>query len=452
MTEQSPKSSSHLDRIWPWRPFVRLSLISALGPGLAYAFFLGLGPAVGLSVGRWYPALVQVHAYVMLMGWGVGMILGVALHFLPRLRGAKELVWRAAVPAGFWSYSIGILLRAAGQSGLSILLAPLKWLNWVVAIGAVMQMLGLALLLAILVKTFRTGPPLSKRKGFLQILPVLGVALFALILAHIVWAWAVLDPLFGGRSLELLSPRLHRLGAEFVLFGGVVAVSVAMSARLFPLSFRIRQSSQRGIRVTAGLILAGIVLALLRIEGVSAVCYTAGILTGTFSIRVLHPRAPFKADKVPYRFSSDPSGTGVLTAYLWAVFAAMLLAVYAWVGILGGDIGSVEQTRILALHAMGLGFMTLLIVSVGWAMLPGFAGESPRGRKWIWSAIIICNIGVALRVVPGSLSQFLAIPEIVQAHVLACAGLTAWLGLAAFAVALHKSFNGSQEDQSSCRA
>lgn len=427
---------------------MRLSLISALGPGLLFAFLLGLGPTIGLPVGRWYPSLVQVHAYVLLMGWGMGMILGVALHFLPRLRGSK-LVWPSLVRPGFGMYAGGLLLRALGQPLLSIASSqPMGTiLSAGIVLGVFLQAVGLAVLLLILVMTFRAGPPLKKRKGFMQILPALIVAMLALALAHGTWLSAFISQVLWGEPLSLLSPRLHRLGSELILLGGVFCVSMAMSARLFPLSFRIRQASAPGIRVAASLIGLGMILGLLQLEGASALGYAAGIFAGSFSIRVLHPRAPFKADKEPYLFRNDPSGTGVLTAYIWGVVAAILLGAYAWAGIVRGDAGSLEHARILALHAMGLGFMTLLIVSVGWAMLPGFAGQSPRGRKWIWSAIFLCNIAAAFRVVPGAISLFQPISSAVQAHALACAGIFAWLGIGAFTVALRKSFKrpGSED-------
>src|SRR5690606_3397052 len=54
----------------------------------------------------------------------------------------------------------------------------------------------------------------------------------------------------------------------------------------------------------------------------------------------------------------------------------------------------------LAIHAVGAGLMSLLILGVAPIMLPGFGGAKPTGDKWIWAAMIAGNIAVFLRVLP----------------------------------------------------
>jgi uncharacterized protein involved in response to NO len=85
--------------IWP--PFVRTAVGLALTPGFGLGGMLFAAPALGLPVGAWWPAAAQVHAHVQLFGWAGLMVLGVAFHFLPRLRG-RPLAHRERAPAVLW--------------------------------------------------------------------------------------------------------------------------------------------------------------------------------------------------------------------------------------------------------------------------------------------------------------------------------------------------------------
>ena len=59
--------------------------------GLGAGFGIGAGSftavTLGLPVGAWWAALTQAHGHAQLFGFAGLMVFGVALHFLPRLRG-----------------------------------------------------------------------------------------------------------------------------------------------------------------------------------------------------------------------------------------------------------------------------------------------------------------------------------------------------------------------------
>src|ERR671933_2296764 len=94
-------------------PFVwaATALAVVAGFGLGGALFAALlGPRPGL----WWPAAAQAHGHVQLFGWAGLMVLGVGLHFLPRLRGAALAApwltrWVLALVAG------GLVVRLVAQ-------------------------------------------------------------------------------------------------------------------------------------------------------------------------------------------------------------------------------------------------------------------------------------------------------------------------------------------------
>src|SRR5215469_5671259 len=67
------------------RPWVAASCALGLGAGFLLAAILSIIQALELPMGLWWPAVVQTHGHVQLFGWAGLLVLGVALHFLPRL-------------------------------------------------------------------------------------------------------------------------------------------------------------------------------------------------------------------------------------------------------------------------------------------------------------------------------------------------------------------------------
>lgn len=439
----------------PWLRFVRLALLSALLPGFGLATLMVSAWIFGFSSGLWYLTAIQTHAFALLMGWGGAMIFGVALHFLPRLRGVK-LVHLEWVSVFFWLLALGLTARIVGQPLLA-LLAPAQgtgttaWLNGVIAGGLALQALGMMGLLAILVVTFRGGRPLEKNKGFQQIAPLLIVAALALILAQGTWCWGAATTLVQGRSLVLLPVRSQSVAVDLMLFGFVAAIGIAMSSRLFPLTFRTQLPHPRGLQVAAWVLGSGVVLTTISgllpawapagvtMESWAGIFYAGGFFSGAFAVRIFQARKPIKDTQIPYRIWEDPAGIGVVSAYFWMVVAAGLLLLAPWAQA-GGEVLAPLAQKNLPRHALGLGFMTLLIVSVGWKMLPGFTGGQPRARPLLWTAVLLGNLAVLLRILPVFFSGVTVSGRTWSDLLFPFAGLSALAAIFAFAMALHFSF------------
>ncbi|MEO6992937.1 MAG: hypothetical protein ABI273_04880 [Lacunisphaera sp.] len=441
------------DRLW--LRFVRLSLLCALVPGFSLATLMVSAWLFGQSPGLWYLAAIQTHAFALLTGWGGAMILGVALHFLPRLRGVK-LVRPEWVARLFWLLAIGLTCRIVGQPLLALLVptgprAAVAWLNAVIAVGAVLSALAVVGLLAVLITTFRAGPPLGKNHGFKQIAPLLMVAALALSLAQLVWAWGAAASLVQGRSLAVFPAGVQELAVDLMLFGFIAAIGVAMSSRLFPLTFRIKLPQPRALRIAGGLLAGGVLctaiaglqpafaLTGLSLGNWAAVFYAGGLLVGVFAVRIFQTRKPILHAVVPYRITEDPAAVGVLSAYIWVVVGAGLLLLLP-LQAAGVPIPGPLLQKNLARHAIGLGFMTLLIMSVGWKMLPGFGGGQPRGRGLVWSAVSLANLAVLLRILPALFPSGNGPGRSWSELLFPCAGMAALAAILAFAIALQLSF------------
>lgn len=446
---------------WPWRPFVIFALLCAWIPGFLFAAFLGLAPALNIPADSWYRALVQGHGHAMLVGWGGGTILGVALHFLPRLRGAPLAAGRF-VPGMFWAFATGTAARILGPVLIALaehrdMTTTARVLHASVGFGILVQAIALFGIVIILAGTFRRGPPLAKKKGFRQIVPALSTAAVSAILAQAVWLWAAFDRVASGHSLLLLPGAPRYAAIEMLLFGGVPALSLGMSARLFPLTFRTHQASHPLIIASSAFLLLGVLTTAIHtvpfwpwaqsrgIDVIAGFAFAFGFVLAVPAVRVMHRRVRKTPAQQAYRLWQDPPGVGVVAAYAWGLVAAGLLLLHALTELTAG-VGATIAFKDLARHAMGAGFMTMLIVAVGWTMLPGFGGGTPSGRRWIWLAIILLNLAVALRLTPGALGVLgqARLVSAIYTPAFATAGIAGWAAIGAFAWALWLSRKGAK--------
>jgi uncharacterized protein involved in response to NO len=280
-----------------------LSVLTALGPGFLLGGLMGAAQLFGLSLGPWYAAVRQAHGHAQLLGWGGGLILGVGLHFLPRLRDGDPV---PRVARWFWPFALGLAIRLMAQPAAALLgdqAEPLpRALAAAFVLGTTLEAVSVAALLALLVRHLRVGPPLASKSAFAQVMPLLGVAGIGLLGAVASWtagSWfTLLDPR-GPESTVTISPVWDRLGVDLMLLVFIPGVSVAMSARLFPLFFRLPLARPKGLRaaaalfaVTAGGLILGEGLGRPELRGWALAAVSGALLTGVIAVRVFEPRTP----------------------------------------------------------------------------------------------------------------------------------------------------------------
>lgn len=445
-----------VNRIWRW--FIGVALLTALLPGLGVAIAMTSASLRGNAPGLWLLAATQSHAVALIMGWGGAMILGVAIHFLPRLRGVP-VRWPKLLSLFFVLFGLGLAVRSTLQPlwafGIERGMDPLNpWINRAMAGSIMAQAVGGCGLVGILIATFRAGRPLEKNKGFRQIVSLLAVAGFAFILTQGIWCLAALRAWMRGQSLVVLAAPLQGVAVDLMLFVCIPAICIAMASRLFPLTFRTQLPSALGLHLTAiflftGGILSAAVLAMTSSEttnwftnwlsSLAAGCSAAGWLCGTYAVRIFHPRKPILKTQTRYRVWEDPAAIGVLGSFGWLAVAAFLL-----IGTLAAQqfavLSPLSSNPNLVRHACGLGFMTLLIISVGWKMLPGFAGGQPRNAPWIWAAVALTHLATILRLVPLLFPSYALLGYVFRDVALPIAGLCALAAIIAFVIALTASF------------
>ncbi|HVU67785.1 MAG TPA: hypothetical protein VHD63_11670 [Ktedonobacteraceae bacterium] len=421
--------SSQSDTTQPQQPFFRvapilkLALLMGAGGGFLLAAILTLSFILPVPLGAWWSALAQAHGHLQLYGWAGLFVVGVALHFLPRLRGTS-LVGARLVPWLVGCIGASLVLRAISQPMFAVQPA-LIWRIGPIGSG-VLEAGAVGLVLFMLMSTAMRGPRPATRPAYWSVFPFLVGAFCSLALASLINLLNLTVSLAG---TGLVQDAGDTLNITLGLFGFLIPMALAMSARSLPMYAGLDGFPRRLLWPLAGTYFAGLVLLCLgsgrwapadwnTILNALGMILPGGVVllfVATF-LRLVSRRG-----KVPQRVAKlapsqqqftqtyqrqiarDENNYGpfvglVASAYLWALLGALLLVVDGC-GILiaGRELVAFDAIR----HSFALGFLALLICGVAPRMLPGFSGRSILSPHLVSATLWLGNIAALLRV--GSL-------------------------------------------------
>lgn len=100
--------------------FIWASLTTAIVAGFALGAYLAVVIGYGLPVGQGFYSLIQTHGHLQLVGWVGLFIMGISLHFIPRLASfplpsPERSNWI------LWLMAPGLFLRVVGGTVLASL-------------------------------------------------------------------------------------------------------------------------------------------------------------------------------------------------------------------------------------------------------------------------------------------------------------------------------------------
>jgi uncharacterized protein involved in response to NO len=454
------------------RPFIWLSLGIGLGAGFGIGTGALLAVALGLPVGAWWAAMAQAHGHAQVFGFAGLMVFGVGFLFLPRLRGAP--LWGAQyVPWVLRLYAGGVLLRVAAQ-----MLAPFLAVtrtgplvvaaSFGIALSGLLTLAGGALAVVLLVQTARHGPPVEQRIGLMHVLPLLAAAWLGLLASLVVNAWGTLSVLDSWRAVPggvtgvrlapwLVPPIWDALTVRLALLGWLVPLAIAFAARNFPLFLWTQLAPAAHLRwgmalfsVGLGLELVGGIGAFGRAAGsiglieVGRAFAALGLLWLTGVVGALGPKSePPGGRSNPEETALAEIASGPLVdAFVWLAIAGGLMLLQSALPAAGLPPPPEDAVR----HALGAGFVLLLIVGMALRLIPGLSGGKRRvDLRAARVAALAAQIAALLRVAPllavWLLSSFGIAGEYgrVATILLAAAGLAGAVSIAALWQALRES-------------
>ena len=443
----SPSVSEEMRKQEPFSrvaPLLKAALLMGTGGGFLLATILTVTYALSVPLGAWWEALAQAHGHLQLYGWAGLFVLGVALHFLPRLRGTP-LVGARLVPWLLGILIASLVLRAISQPLLSIYPTNV-WRLGLVSSG-VLEVAAYVLTLSLMVLTAQglippgndagassashsarrsriSGPRPTTRPAYWSVLPFFAGAFCSLAIASII---NLLNVVQAAQAGGLVPSTGDTLNVTPGLFGFLVPVALAMSARSLPMYAGLDGFPRRVLWPLAGAYFAGLLLLCIGVDGGPLPAPWANIIAGLGMVLLggvvllfvgiflglirrrgqlpervakLAPSPETLARSYQQQVKKEQTNYGpfvglVASAYLWAMLGALLLLIDGCsVLATGSELVALDAVR----HAFAIGFIALLICGIAPRMLPSFSGGKILSPKLVSATLWLGNVAAVLRV------------------------------------------------------
>ena len=402
MTGEPSAGAASRPALQVWRGFAVVGLVLAILAGFTSGSLAQLANAASLAA-IWPAALAQAHGHVQVYGFAGLITLGVAQHFVPRLRGVSPPA-PGICRLGLLLLGAGLALRILSQpllAGLAESTAPFPAAAGLIASG-LLELAGAGLLLSTLAATLRRPAVERKRpsRTVSAALLVGSTAYGAGLLLNLAGVWsAATDDLLRG----LIPGPVGAAATVIGFYGFLLPIAFAMGSRTFPLFFRAQAPRSAVLAAALGLVTSGTTL---RVTGLLAptsglrvageVLLACGVLAGILALQVFTRRRTLSRERRSAWL--DPLNLLVTSAHGWLALAALVL--------LGRNLAPpgaslVPRSLDVEWHLLGAGYVTLLILAVGSHLLPGFGGQRLRWPWASWALLILGNSFVVGRLASG---------------------------------------------------
>jgi uncharacterized protein involved in response to NO len=356
--------------------YVTSGLIFMLLPGT----FLGVWNLIKISgresVASISPAWLQAHGHAQVFGWIGSFILGIGFYSVPKLRGTAKAAFAAAW-ACWVMWTVGVALRWT---------ATIYAWHWraLLPVSAALELAAFA----VFFRAVSQHRPQTSGKNALD-----------------PWIWVVISATIGlllvlvanlagcvGLALAGRGPAFEHVFDQRYLvlmtWGFLVPFVWGFSARWMPVFLGLA-SPHPGLLLSAVVVnFAGVFLTWAGWGRVATWLFVAGAGLAIAALRMFSPSR--KEPKIRGVHSSFPFF--IRAAYSWVLVAALLGAAAARWDSSGGIWGASR-------HALTVGFVSVMVLSVGQRILPAFAAMRLLwSTRLMFAGLALVTAGCTLRV------------------------------------------------------
>lgn len=352
--------------------FVATSLAIGLTVGFGLGLWLLLSRVWGITLlGANWLALVQVHGLLQLFGFAGLFAMGIALHALPRFRGAAPPP-AALVEIAYLGIVGGLALRAVAQP-----ITDLPARSGVLVVGGVLLCVGALSFAFAALRSLATGRNPHRPDELL-----IGAGICAVPVAAVLVALEM-----AGSASAVVVQSVDDRAIWLMLLGGLCTLIFGVWARVAPGFVASVPATPPLLMFGGGLWILGVlaqVFALaagpwLLLVGAALLARAIGVFGAGIARQPLHGDARL-------------TRLGVRSAFVW-LFVGLAILAAARLG-LASSYFQVSAGR----HALALGFVTLMIYAVASRVLPSFTGRRLWSRRLQTLTLATGNVAVALRV------------------------------------------------------
>ena len=364
---------------------VRLSLllVTYIATGLLFMLlpgtFLGVWNLLTISsyraAGTASPGWIQAHGHAQIFGWIGTFILGIGYYSIPKLRRVKPFaLWAPWTSWGMWT--MGVTLRW--------ITGVYEW-QWraLLPLSAVLEIVAFLIFFFAVSGHRSDTSPKSKLDEWILVviagcigwLAALTINLLSAVFLACRGISPVLPHSFDQRSLVLET------------WGFLVPFVWGFSAKWLPVFLGLRSTRTPLLLRAVVVNTAGVLAAMFGWMKLSTLLLAAGMVLAIYALRLFEP-----SERPPKTGGVHPSFPAfVRIAYAWSIVAALL---GIWASMTATAPGIWGASR----HALTVGFLALMVFSIGPRVLPAFAGMRVLFSPWLmfW-ALTLLAVGCTLR-------------------------------------------------------
>jgi uncharacterized protein involved in response to NO len=372
------------DWTFPW--YIGASLLIAVGGGFALALLLPLAQVEGWNWGLRWPALVQAHGHLQVLGWVGFFVIGMGFRLIPRFAG-RPLRFAPVTPVILVLILTALLGRAVAQPwldkpGMTALLVGSAW----------MELVGALLFAGVVVATLT---PVARTLSVAPFFLLGGLGLLGQAVLAALWLPALLP------TLPVMTPGRDGVLLDLQFYAFLLPFVLGVSLRSLPTFFKHRAPRSWELWVLAGLLAIGSSLSAApalwgpgleggRSQQIGALLIAAAMV-GAFLETGVWKRAE------GLRPSARHTALLLRTAYIWLLLAAGLLAFSAVSGLRSGQpVQNYEADAVR--HMLALGLFSTLIAGMAQLLLPWLAQRrlnrrAAKTETWVlWSLFTLAAV------------------------------------------------------------
>ena len=433
--------------------FVRASVLLALTAGFAIAAHLSFTIGFDFQMSKGFYSFIQIHGHVQLLGWLGLMIIGISLHFIPRLA-HSPIENPLTLKRILFLITTGLTLRILAGSVLPYLQSETTGFYFTsafIALSALLELAGILLYLFTLVSIIKRSIKLSD--AFNDVKPFIFVLVSGFLMYGLLNSVLIMNMIIASDSV--LDQNWNEILTHLFLSMIILPIAFVFSIRLFPLLFSLKPMKKvslylgisYGISIFADIILSS--LGLLGVDNrltnflldITGFLIPSLIIYLIFSLKILNlpliNRLPnselYLAERWPY--------ISIRVAYLWLLLSSILEITSQLQMELGFDVDvGIDAIR----HIQLLGFASMLVFGVGSKMLPGFIGrrEIYSGKLVIaafWLLLLAAIFRITPVLLPYELVEIIPQGEFSMGTMFALSGILGMLAIALFGWNLRKT-------------
>jgi len=356
--------------------FVTTGLFFMVFPGT----FLGVWNLLQISgresIGSISPAWLQAHGHAQVFGWVASFIMGIGFYSIPKLKGRANSSFRAAwLCWGMWT--TGVALRW---------LATVYLWEWRILLpfSALLELAAFLIFFSAVSRHRPTESGNEKLGAWIYVVITASAGLLAVSVANLAGCFYVAFRAATPAFPHLFDQRYLALMA----WGFLVPFVGGFSAKWMSIFLGLKPLRPWLLLAAVAINLSGLALTLTGAGWIGSWLFVAGSAAAIMSLRMFEPAV--REAKIRGIHSSFPYF--IRMAYVWLLIAAGLgVAAGRWDN--SGGIWGASR------HALTVGFISLMILSVGQRILPAFAGMRLLwSTKLMFASLLLTSIGCALRV------------------------------------------------------